>query len=93
MTAADARRPLSRRVTITLTVAEPPFTWKSWTVCGAADRPDGLARGAVLKGERCDVREGDTVTMTGTLRYRVHPPSKVGRRTVPGWVEVSVVEE
>jgi len=48
---------------------------------GAADNPDGVERGAVVKGNRLDIEEGK-------LRVIDHEGGFVGKVFVPAWTEI-----
>src|SRR5262245_15863552 len=81
-----------QEVTVTFIVAKPTYTWKGRTIIGAADQPDDVERGADLKGERYDVKEGKLITVTGKLRFIHHPPAFVGVVLVEAWYEIRVEE-
>ncbi|HJZ55560.1 MAG TPA: hypothetical protein VKE74_11400 [Gemmataceae bacterium] len=53
-------------------VGKPPDSSNGFTVIGCDDQPDGIERGAVLRGEDLDVEEGDWKTVVGRLRVIDH---------------------
>jgi hypothetical protein len=62
------------------------------TVCGPADRGDGIERVVVLKGAGRDV-EDRWITVTGKLKVIDNPAAVVNGVAVPAWTEIRVEEE
>ena len=58
----------------------PTFAYKGITMAGPAEGPNQIERVVILKGERFDVRPGETLTVTGTMRLLSHPRARVGWR-------------
>jgi hypothetical protein len=58
------------------------------TILGVSDKHDGIERGLQLQGERLELEQGDTITVSGTLRVVVHPASQVNGQFIPQWVEL-----
>lgn len=80
-----------KRVLVSLLVTKQPYIWNGATIAGADDRPDGVARVAVLPGTRPDV-EGKRIVVAGTLRVVEHPARWIGQELVLPWVEIRVEE-
>ena len=76
----------------TFLATKPPHSYRDRTSLGAADRDDGAERGAVLRGRRLDIDEGNRVEVVGVIRVIDHKPAVVGTVFVPAWVDVSVME-
>ena len=74
-----ARHLHGRFVVASFTIAKPLDTYPGLTSIGAADRDDGAERGAILRGRRFDVREGQRLNVVGAV-------------FVPPWVELHVEE-
>jgi hypothetical protein len=87
-----ARSLSGKPVVATFLVPKPSYTWRSVTIVGAADRPDGAERGAHLAGRRFDIEEGKRVTVTGLLWVIDHAPAFANGQPVPAWVEVRIEE-
>jgi hypothetical protein len=75
-------------VAATFLIDKPSYTLRGRTILGAADRDDGVERGAVMKGNWLKL-EG-RVTVIGVLRAIDHPPAFVNQVFVPAWVEMRV---
>lgn len=94
----DRARALSGRVVVaSFVVVKPTYTWPdrkggSITVAGAADQPDEVERGAVMRG-RVRVDEGKRITLLGKLRVIDHAGYFVNGRFVPSWTEIRVEQE
>jgi len=85
-----ARQQAGRPVVATFIVARPVYADPQLPTLGAADQPDEAERGAVLRGARCYMDEGQQVTVIGVLRVTDWPPMFVGGVLVPGWVGIEV---
>ncbi|MCE9564441.1 MAG: hypothetical protein K8U57_20580 [Planctomycetes bacterium] len=79
-------------VTVSFIVGRPTYTLLGRTMAGTVDRDDDVERGAVLLGKRLDVKEGERVTVRGTLRVIQHKADVVNGAIVPAWYEVRVTE-
>ncbi|HEY1188771.1 MAG TPA: hypothetical protein VGE74_14040 [Gemmata sp.] len=93
---ADARR-LSGDVRITFTPRTPAYTWEVGgvlrTICGPADPDDDQERTVMLRGDRVrELRDGEPMTVRGTLRVIRHEAANVNGRLVPAWDEVRFEE-
>lgn len=73
LTPLDARNLNGKVVTVSFVVGRPTFACKGITTAGPAESPDQIERVVILKGERFDVRPGETLTVTGTMRLLTHP--------------------
>jgi hypothetical protein len=93
ITADRARLLDGRRVTASLLVTKPPYTWSGDTVVGAADQDDAAERVAVLAGERLDVDVGERIEVRGVLLVIDHPPAVVSGVLIEGWAEIRVEED
>jgi len=87
---AHARQLAGRPVVATFLVAKPAYSDLGVTTLGAFDQQDGSERGAVLRGIRRDVDEGERVTVVGVLRVTDWPTAFVGGVLVPAWVGIEV---
>ena len=67
ITVEHARRLDGKPVVAGFVVSKPSYTLLGMTVLGAADRGDDIERGAVLDGNRLDVKEGERTVVVGTL--------------------------
>jgi hypothetical protein len=68
-------------------VGRPTFAYKGITLAGPTESPDQIERVVSLKGERFDVREGETLTFTGAMRLLSHPRARVNGAVIPAWWE------
>jgi hypothetical protein len=59
---------------------------------GADDLPDGVERGAILKGKRYDISEGQRITVSGKLFVIDHEACFVGKVFVSAWTEIRTEE-
>ena len=87
-----ARALSGRLVVASFIVAKPLDAYPRLTSVGAADRDDGAERGAILRGRRLDVKEGQRLNVVGRFRVIDHKAAVVGTVFVPAWVEVRVSE-
>jgi hypothetical protein len=91
VTAAHRRDRLSldgKLVAVSSLVAKPSYTLLGRTVVGAAGRDDWAGRGALLRGNRLDLYEGEQVTVLGVLRVIDDAPNVVNQQFVPRWSEI-----
>jgi hypothetical protein len=75
-----------KTATVRLTISKPPYTWNNQTILGIGGDDEEIERAVHLRGERYEVDEGDTITVSGTFRLILHQ-SEIGE-----WVEFRVVE-
>lgn len=68
ITPAQAVKLDGRRIAVQLTISKPVYTWKGQTILGVGGDDEEIERSVHLRGERHDVDEGDTITVTGTFR-------------------------
>jgi hypothetical protein len=91
MTVDHARTLSGHRVRLSMRSAKPADYHGGRTVVGCADRPDGVERGAILKGERSDVEKADLL-LVGVLHVIDHPARVSDGAFIPAWVEIRVEE-
>ncbi len=72
ITVDRARILAARPVLASFLIAKPSYTLLGRTILGAADRDDGAERGAVLRGKRLELRNGERVKVLGVLRVIDH---------------------
>lgn len=87
-----ARALHGKRCRVSFGADAPPYTVGEFTVCGPADRGDGIERVVMLRGADRDV-EGKWLSVVGTLRVIDHPAAVVNGVAVPGWTEIRLEEE
>lgn len=89
---ADHARGLSgHRMRVSMRSCKPADYHFGKTSVGCADRPDGIERGAHLKGERYDAEKTDLL-VTGVLHAIDHPARMIDGEIVPAWTEIRVEE-
>jgi len=88
-----ARQLDGRRVIAVFMIAKHVYSERGVTTAGAADQPDGAEGGAVLRGRRYDLDEGQRVAVVGTLHVPNWPPTFIGDVQVPAWAGIEVREE
>lgn len=91
MTVDHARTLSGHRVRLSMRSVKPADYHGGRTVVGCADRPDGVERGAHLKGERYDAERTDLL-VTGTLHVLDHPARVIDGELVPAWTEIRIEE-
>jgi hypothetical protein len=87
-----ARQLHGQRVRASFGAETPPYTVGDRTVCGPADRGDGVERVVILKGAGRDV-EARWISVVGVLKVIDHPAAVVNGVKVPAWIEVRMTEE
>ncbi len=78
ITVERARILAGRPVLASFIIAKPSYTLLGRTSPGAADRDDGAERGAVLRGKRLELREGERAKVLEECSSR--PPSEIRNR-------------
>jgi len=87
----ERARTLNGKVVVaTFLVAKPSYTLFGKTMIGAADRDDGVERGAVLTGRRFDIEEGKRVVVIGMMKVLRHRADFVSGVFVTEWFEIRV---
>jgi hypothetical protein len=89
-TVGRARELHGSTVTALGRVDKPPLTWDGLTLIGTAGPGDGTERGAVLTGERFDIRQGGRLVVTGRLLAIDHPTSTINGTAFPGFTAIRV---